>query len=463
MFRLISKKLVTAIIIVPFLALFVTNIKSLADFDDIRFAIIAEITKIQGERELWVKISGVRSPAKEGSKLHKYRDTLVINGNSETFAILNFLSKDNEDLGLYVKANSLSKKDDENEYSVVGVIYHFPCAFKGGQFLFGWKLADKTNKACYEGIKVIKSKAQLSSQKQIYSQSSPRKINYCVSETDSGKSFLAVTSGDPCKKAVAKCKKNNKSDRCPPTTVGYWWNTEPNLTAIIRCDDRSELLQIQGSGAKISQSLKQLWQKTRENKAKSCGLEIYSPEDIYVAPAKGINEEIMVKTKDTDACPEVKVIYGAIILKSASHPQGELLKAGEKSTNNFCQTNQDKIKTEFDLEKERKSIDVEILLADREGLAFCSQQQVSGGTEGDERTIQLTAKQGTVKLNYDMFDVPDRIEIFQGEKLVYESDGFVSGRHSKSINLNGDSGRLKVKLTGNEITSTKWNYTLECP
>lgn len=456
MFRFTRKKSVAAIIIIFLLSLFITNIKSSADFDNIRFAIIAKITKIHGKRELWVNIGGVRSPAIEGAKLQKYRDTLIVSSSPKTFAILNFLSKDNEDLGLQVKADSRS----------VGAIYHFPCAFEGGQFIFGWKLAHEWQKPCHRGVKIKKGEPQLSSLKQLYSQSAPRKINYCVTETESGNSFLGVTSGDPCKKAVAQCKKNNKSDRCTPTTVGHWWNTEPNLTAIIRCDDRSELFQVEGSGAKMQQLVKQLWQQTSDRQAKSCGLEIYSPEDIYVSPAETIetkDEEIMVKTEDTGACPEVKVLYGAVIVKSASNPQGELLKAREKSINNFCQTNQDKIKTEFDLEKERKSIDVEILLADREGLAFCSEQQVSGGTEGDERTIQLTAKQGTVKLNYEMFDVPDRIEIFQGEKLVYQSDGFVSGYHSESITLNGDSGRLRVKLTGNEIPTTLWNYTLECP
>lgn len=452
-----KKRPLVGIIIISLFCLSIANIKTSADENKQEWAMIARIRAIIEKRELWVNIGGVRSPAIEGSILRRFRDTLIVSGNSETYAILDFLSKDNEDLGMYVATIPRPS----------GAIYYFPCILKGGEFLFGWKRAHERQKLCSnDGIKIKKGKPQLSSLKQLYSQSAPRKINYCVTETESGNSFLGVTSGDPCKKAVAQCKKNNKSDRCTPTTVGHWWNTEPNLTAIIRCDDRSELFQVEGSGAKMQQSVKQLWQQTSDRQAKSCGLEIYSPEDIYVSPAETIetkDEEIMVKTKDTGACPEVKVLYGAVIVKSASNPQGELLKAGEKSINNFCQTNQDKIKTEFDLEKERKSIDVEIFLADREGLAFCSEQQVSGGTEGDERTIQLTAKQGTVKLNYEMFDVPDRIEIFQGEKLVYQSDGFVSGYHSESITLNGDSGRLRVKLTGNEIPTTLWNYTLECP
>ena len=451
-----KKYSVVSIIIISLFFLSIAKIKTFADENKQESAMIAKITAIIGKRELWLNLGGRRSPGAEGAKLQKYRDKMIVSGNSSTHAILNFFSKDNKDLGMYVKTNPHQ----------IGAIYYFPCILKGGQFLFGWKLAHEWQKPCHRGVKIKKGEPQLSSLKQLYSQSAPRKINYCVTETESGNSFLGVTSGDPCKKAVAQCKKNNKSDRCTPTTVGHWWNTEPNLTAIIRCDDRSELFRLEGSGAKMQQLVKQLWQQTNDRQAKSCGLEIYSPEDIYVSPAETIetkDEEIMVKTEDTGACPEVKVVYGAVIVKSASNPQGELLKAEDKSINNFCQTNQDKIKTEFDLEKERKSIDVEILLADREGLAFCSEQQVSGGTEGDERTIQLTAKQGTVKLNYEMFDVPDRIEIFQGEKLVYQSDGFVSGYHSESITLNGDSGRLRVKLTGNEIPSTLWNYTLECP
>lgn len=85
------------------------------------------------------------------------------------------------------------------------------------------------------------------------------------------------------------------------------------------------------------------------------------------------------------------------------------VKEGIKTNQNFCQ----KQETEpFDLESARNSIDMEILDAYNNGYEFCDEQHASGGTEGDRRTIQLTSNKGNIKVKYEMFDVPDALQLF---------------------------------------------------
>ncbi|MEM6717196.1 MAG: hypothetical protein AAF622_19195, partial [Cyanobacteria bacterium P01_C01_bin.147] len=96
-------------------------------------------------------------------------------------------------------------------------------------------------------------------------------------------------------------------------------------------------------------------------------------------------------------------------------------------------------------------------------VAFCNREQASGGQEGDRRFVQMSASQGEIKLDYEMFDVPDRLQILQDGVQILDT-GFVSGRDSLTIPLAGTSGRLEVLVTGNAtIATTEWNYLLTCP
>ena len=89
-------------------------------------------------------------------------------------------------------------------------------------------------------------------------------------------------------------------------------------------------------------------------------------------------------------------------------------------------------------------------------------QQESGGSETRTKTIQLTANQGTLRVSYNMFDVPDRLKIEHEGKILLDTQE-VSGSDTLSIPFSGKVARVTVTLIGNEISSTKWNYTLSCP
>jgi hypothetical protein len=61
-----------------------------------------------------------------------------------------------------------------------------------------------------------------------------------------------------------------------------------------------------------------------------------------------------------------------------------------------------------------------------------------------------------------MFDIPDRLQVIYEEKNILDTD-FVSGSNSIDLNFGGSSGKMVVKVIGNQNTDTLWEYVLSCP
>ncbi len=98
-----------------------------------------------------------------------------------------------------------------------------------------------------------------------------------------------------------------------------------------------------------------------------------------------------------------------------------------------------------------------------DSVAHCGEQQVSGGQLGDRRRIELTASRGTVLISYEMFDVPDRLEVIYENQRILDT-GFVSGSNSLTVSIDGSLTWLIVRVEGNpDVDTTEWNYTLICP
>jgi len=96
-------------------------------------------------------------------------------------------------------------------------------------------------------------------------------------------------------------------------------------------------------------------------------------------------------------------------------------------------------------------------------VAFCNREQASGGQAGDRRFVQMSASRGEIELEYEMYGVPDRLQIIHDGVEILDT-GFVSGSESLKIPLAGKSGRLEVIVTGNvENAGTQWDYLLTCP
>lgn len=87
------------------------------------------------------------------------------------------------------------------------------------------------------------------------------------------------------------------------------------------------------------------------------------------------------------------------------------------------------------------------------------------GNEGVKETFHnLGSIGGHVVVTYNMYDVPDALEIYYQDTLVATTNGQVSGEGSLSFDyvpVNGDF-MIKAIAYGN-MSGTGWNYTVNCP
>ena len=100
---------------------------------------------------------------------------------------------------------------------------------------------------------------------------------------------------------------------------------------------KDKLLTAQATGTELQSIAEQLWQDAIAQSAKSCALQVYAPYDLIVAPpsdavvrAAGINPYlpgtlepgILIRTDAYATCPEIMVLNGVAIVKSAQNPRG---------------------------------------------------------------------------------------------------------------------------------------------
>jgi hypothetical protein len=96
----------------------------------------------------------------------------------------------------------------------------------------------------------------------------------------------------------------------------------------------------------------------------------------------------------------------------------------------------------------------------------CGQATPSGGAGVTETVHNLGSTPGQVNVNYQMFGVPDMMEIFYDGVLVATTGGFVSNTGTLTFNYPGPGGgkpaRCMIRMTGSS-SGTAWNYTMNCP
>ena len=436
-------------------------------------AIVDSIRSNRGN--IWVRGTGRPTPARPNSTLKRHHNSLLVRGDFRTYAFLRFFAG-MKNLNLFIQANGRSQSS----------IYYFPCRLRGG-FEFGWGLESNRARGCERGMQLIGGRPPRATlptiklpaiakpfEPMLIAQFSSRPIYYCTVNSSSGKSWLAIKMGEPCSEIMQECSSQSKSSSCEIKTSGNWQVNEPDLTAVIECS-RNQVFKEKESGSNIKAVATELWEKAISQGATSCVLQVYAPNDLIVEPASddeviaagnnpflsGVDDaRILISSNSTDACSEIKVINGAAIIKSAQYPQGKLVRLGNKSTTNFCQIPE----TEpIDLEAETRSLPIEIATAHLQNFPFCDEEQSSGGQEGDRRTIQLTKTEGILEIEYQMYSIPDRLQIFYEGNELYDSD-FVKNSRNFSLPFQGNSGRLEVILTGNkDKPGTRWNYKISCP
>jgi subtilisin-like proprotein convertase family protein len=85
----------------------------------------------------------------------------------------------------------------------------------------------------------------------------------------------------------------------------------------------------------------------------------------------------------------------------------------------------------------------------------------SGGPEEDRNEIETGSNWGTVKVDYEYYDIPDTMHIYYDGVRIYDS-GLINGSGSFSVDYGpGNSTRVAIVLNeaGNSQPSTLWQYT----
>ena len=474
----------------------------------------AKVESILGSySELLIRRGRDRDPIDIGSILQRFSDVLITSDPNNAYAILRFLSADGRDLNMYVQTNSHTDSS----------IYYFPCEIQGGNYHIGWGLADGESRGCENGVTYSTGRSptpQTDSQTRIpspflaevldrtplpflASKSLARSRNlrtyYCSAVgSNSNMGFATTTSGDPCAEALQQCQAGGAG--CEAVTRGFWWSREEELKATLDCEDDRTPSAV-GSGSTIESDIQTLLQ---EFPGVSCSVRVRKPQDFTIVPAPDDvvlaqgDSETLVQARETPTGLQVDVIEGAINVRSNAQSEPTLVtpgyryihslaggevtdsETGESSTVNYIGE-----VTPFDRQEAITSIDMEILCAfsanststlniapcheaglmPEEGeppITYCNREQASGGSQGDRRTLQMNRKGGEIKFEYEMFTVPDRVQIiYEGREIL--DTGFISGSDSLTIPYEGGSGRMEVILTGNESTGTRWDYTLRCP
>ncbi|MDB4584256.1 hypothetical protein N9164_13980 [Draconibacterium sp.] len=94
----------------------------------------------------------------------------------------------------------------------------------------------------------------------------------------------------------------------------------------------------------------------------------------------------------------------------------------------------------------------------------CNDQQQAGGDAPEVHTIDLGQSYGSFVLDYEVYSVKDQIIVTQSGQIIFNS-GCISGSNSVSLNLNGFSSQVTVRVNPNcdGSSGTKWNFTVHCP
>ena len=108
----------------------------------------------------------------------------------------------------------------------------------------------------------------------------------------------------------------------------------------------------------------------------------------------------------------------------------------------------------------------------------CGNKTVSGGFQVSQMTHALGDKAGFIKIRYNMFNHPDKMEVYYNDKKVtstYDVRGNIDGNVGGKINSSLQKGELcfnydpamgdsfcTVVVTGGS-SDTSWQYWLDCP
>ena len=97
-----------------------------------------------------------------------------------------------------------------------------------------------------------------------------------------------------------------------------------------------------------------------------------------------------------------------------------------------------------------------------ECFVLCDDFAQSGGRQETTYVVALDRTSGELTLTYEMFRIPDQLELIYEGNVIFSTGGLVSGRRTITRTIDGDSDTLAVKITAPR-SGTGWNFQLTCP
>ncbi|ACB51516.1 hypothetical protein cce_2166 [Crocosphaera subtropica ATCC 51142] len=385
------------------------------------------------------------------------------------------MNPDNNNPKLFTKLEFYDHQDNPLNLKLLAGIennlrtnYYLPCHVDSpDNFIISWENPKTRRVGCKKGIKVKSGNKSIShhntaeiiaSINPLIAQEKIYQWRYCSIVDETGKGWLGLqsTRTNPCTEPLKQCEEEGQGT-CTELTTDDWNTANSNLVASIECDNNQDFVTT-GTGEDIKEKAENLWEEVSKSGAIFCGFHVFSEDEIIVTPNPS-DDQAIVQVGEAETCLTFQVSSGEITLNSYKDPQGFTLQTGNQY--NYCLDNQPNSLSNFDLSNE--SIAMQIFKAKERGYQFCNELQESGGQEGSKRTIQLTANQGILKLDYQMYQVPDTVVLtYEGKELVRQEN--VSGSDSLSIPFEGKSGQVTVEIIGNQdISTTQWDYKLQCP
>jgi hypothetical protein len=430
-----------------------------------------EIFRIQGRNDLGIRRGSQYGPVQTGTFM-KLGESLHLPGSGKTFAQLRF-QKSGRDMGLQLQASTKNKAI---------TLYYFPCRIQQGDTtIIEWKNSAGGRSGCEAGLRVQRSpKVQAmqpdgnsvatigqglptttrvslpiqSPAPDLLAQVMRGRVEYCTAIAPNGKTWLGIAdSGNACEQPLEQC--NQQAGNCEIYNRDTSSIRAAELTATVHCADQKSWTE-KTTGTQLATVATKLWEQSQGSKFCSFHSLDAEADEVIVAPLTP--EETLIETRSTPQGVQVDVIKGRAKILTQRQPQGQAVNSGQRL---IQATGQPDRTLSFDNQKE--SLELQVYFAEQRGLKLCDQEQVAGGQAGDSRIIQLTDSQGEVQINYEMYGIPDRLQVIYDGKSIVDT-GPVSNSGQTRVKIQGETGQVRVILTGNPDNSgTQWKYTLYCP
>lgn len=123
----------------------------------------------------------------------------------------------------------------------------------------------------------------------------------------------------------------------------------------------------------------------------------------------------------------------------------------------------------FRICKHRKIVLSNISQEITETIYPCGTTIKSAGYRSTIKTFKMPSNKGIVGISYDMYQIADRIIIYNGpvwtintSKIIWESPKFQSNYHAININYESVDSLITVEIKGGDTTRTEWYFKVWC-